>query len=246
MRRDFEQRYVGSAAGWLWGLVHPLVQLMCFKFVFEYCMKIETPRGQVNQNYTLYLLAGYLPWLLFRETVQRSATSLVDNANLITKTVFPAEIVPLSLFFSSLLNHLMTLSIVVIGAAWWLHQWSIQILLLPVYMLLTGLLAVGVSWIVSGLQVYVRDTAQGVIVLLDLWFWLTPIFIYEEQYPVKFQFLLEYNPLAYLVRAYRDLLLSPQLPSLEEAGVIAFYSILLFVAGGLMFRQLKRGFADVL
>ena len=222
------------------------MQLVCFKFVFEICMKIETPRGSVNENYTLYLLAGYLPWLLFRETVQRSANSLVENANLITKTVFPAEIVPMSIFLSSLLNHLMTLTIVVVGAAWWLHRVGPQLLLLPVFMLLTGMLAIGLSWIVAGLQVYLRDTAQAVIVLLDLWFWLTPIFIYEEYYPRPFQFLLEYNPLAYLVRAYRDLLLSTNLPSPDQTAVIALYAVAFFAIGGLLFRQLKRGFADVL
>ena len=98
VRRDFDQRYVGSAAGWLWGLIHPLVMLLVWRFVFETCMKIEMPRGEVTQNYTLYLLAGYLPWFLFQETVQRSASSLVDNASLITKTLFPSEIVPISIF----------------------------------------------------------------------------------------------------------------------------------------------------
>ncbi|MEZ5400654.1 MAG: ABC transporter permease [Bryobacteraceae bacterium] len=252
VRRDFEQRYVGSAGGWLWGLIHPLAILLCWKFVFEICMKIQLPRGEVTQNYTLFLLAGYLPWTLFQDTVLRSATSLVDQANLITKTVFPAELIPIAIFFSSLVNHLLTLFLV-LGAAWlWLGQASVMTLSLPIYMILTGLLGVGIGWIVASLQVYVRDTAQVMTVVLTIWFWLTPIFIYEESYPSRFHFLLDYNPLAYLVRAYREHLLGP-LPDLrqlalvgEEIGVIAFYALAAFIAGGLFFRQLKRGFADVL
>lgn len=246
VRRDFEQRYVGSIAGWLWGLIHPLVLLLSWKFVFEMCLKIETPKGEVNANYTLYLLAGYLPWFLFQETVTRSANSMVDNSNLITKTVFPVEMVPISIFFSSLINHLFTLVLVVGAAAWWMHHFSVSLLFLPVYTVLAGLLAVGLGWIVASLQVYLRDTAQVMQVILTLWFWLTPIFIFEKDYPEKFQWLLDYNPLAHLVRAYRERILSSDLPNLDELGVIAFYSILAFVAGGLCFRQLRRGFADVL
>src|SRR5687767_15416330 len=98
VRRDFRQRFVGSAAGWLWGLIHPLVMLASWTFVFQICMGQTLPPGEVTENYTVYLFTGYLPWLLFTETVTRSATTLVDNSNLITKTVFPSEILPVSVF----------------------------------------------------------------------------------------------------------------------------------------------------
>src|SRR5436190_9867757 len=81
VRRDFEQRFVGSAVGWVWGLIHPLVLLASWTFVFSVCMKVKLPATEVTQNYPLYLFAGMLPWLLFSETVQRSASSLLDQAN---------------------------------------------------------------------------------------------------------------------------------------------------------------------
>jgi ABC-type polysaccharide/polyol phosphate export permease len=246
VRRDFQQRYVGSAAGWLWGLIHPLVLLASWTFVFQICMQVELPRGAITQNYTLYLVTGFLPWLLFQETVLRSATSLVDQSNLITKTVFPAEMIPLSIFCSSLINHLFTLSVVV--AAIWLTggALSLKLALLPLYMLLAGMFAVGVGWIAAGLHVYLRDTAQVMNVLLTLWFWLTPIFVYENQYPPNLRFLLDYNPLAALVRAYRIRLLSAAMPDFYELGMLCVYCASAFLAGGLFFRQMKRGFADVL
>ena len=246
VRRDFEQRFVGSAAGWLWGVIHPLVLLLCWTFVFQICIKITLPRGEVTQNYAMFLLCGYMPWLLFQETVQRSSSALVEHSNLITKTVFPAEIVPVSMFLSSLIGHLITLVLVIAVVALVLKHFSLMILLLPVYMLLLGLFAIGVGWIVSSLHVYLRDTAQVVSVVLTLWFWLTPIFIYEEMYPESVRFLLVLNPLAYLVRAYRNRLLSYNMPTLEEIVVLSAYGLGTFLVGGLMFRHLKRGFADVL
>lgn len=246
VRRDFHQRYVGSIAGWLWSFIHPIVLLLCWTFVFQVCMKIELPRGEVTQNYTFFLLSGFLPWLLFQETVQRSATAITDQANLLTKTLFPSEIIPVSLFFSSLLNHVITLTVVVAGVAWWLGHWGANLVFLPLLILLTGLFAVGVSWIASSLHVYLRDTAQVMTIILTFWFWLTPIMIFEKDYPERFQFLLDYNPLAFLVRAYRDSILSNRVPDWEEVGILAAWSVTIFCVGGLFFRQLKRGFADVL
>jgi lipopolysaccharide transport system permease protein len=246
VRRDFERRYVGSAAGWLWGLIHPLALLLCYTFAFEYCMKGSLPAGEVTQNYTLFLMTGFLPWLLFSETVQRSSTSLVENSNLITKTVFPAEIVPISIFLSSLINHLFTLALVILAALYWAQNLSVNLLLLPVFMVLTGLFAVGVGWAVASLQVYLRDTAQITQVVLTMWFWLTPIFVSEGQYPKRMQFLLDYNPLTFLVAAYREHLLSSRPLNLYNLASLTLYCVAAFCLGGLFFRQLKRGFADVL
>jgi len=246
VRRDFEQRFIGSTAGWIWGLVLPLVQLVSWVFVFEYGMHQTVPPGQPTNSYALWLFCGFLPWWLFQETVTRSANSMVDNANLITKTVFPAEIVPVSIFLSSLASHMMVVALLVAGIGVVTGHFSMWMLVLPVYTLLVGLFAIGVGWIVASLQVYLRDTAQVLAVVLIFWFWVTPIFISEQQIPQRFRFLLHLNPLASVVQAYRDRLLSYRIPSLHDLVVITAYSVTAFVVGGLFFRHLKRGFADVL
>lgn len=246
VRRDFHQRFVGSVGGWLWGFIQPLVLLASWVFVFHLCLKTPVPKGEVTDNYVMFLACGYLPFLLFQETVTRSATSLVDNANLITKTVFPAEFIPVAVFLSALVQHLLALAIVLAAVLLWVHHFSYWMLMLPFYMAIIGLVAVGVGWIVAGLQVYLRDTAQILILALTFLFWTTPIFIAEAQYPKWSRFAIRLNPLAYVVRAYRDRLLSARPPAWEDVVIITLYSLAVFVAGGLLFRQLKRGFADVL
>jgi ABC-type polysaccharide/polyol phosphate export permease len=246
VRRDFEQRFVGSAAGWVWGLIHPLVLLLSWTFVFNICLKMRLGPTEVTDNYTLYLFAGMLPWLLFSDTLLRSSSSLIEHSNLITKTVFPAEIVPISIFLSSLVSHVLAVTLAVATVALWLNQISVMLVFLPIYVFLIGLLAVGLGWVFASLQVYLRDTAQMLSVILTFWFWLTPIFITEDLFPPELHFLIAANPLAYVVRAYRDLLLSHRLPDFGDVGVIAVYAAATFVAGGLFFRYMKRGFADVL
>jgi ABC-type polysaccharide/polyol phosphate export permease len=246
VRRDFTQRFVGSTAGWLWGVIHPLVLLGSWTFVFQYCLKIKLGPEEITQNYPLFLFAGFLPWLLFQETLQRSATSLIEHQNLITKTVFPAEVIPVSVFLSSLMSHLIALGLAVAAIGVWEKHFSPMAFFLPVYMVFLGLFAVGVAWIVSSLNVYLRDTAQVLSVVLTFWFWITPIFITESRYPRAARVLLRLNPLALLVRVYRERLLTSRWPRLDEIGVLALWSVAVFVAGGLFFRHLKRGFADVL
>jgi len=247
VRRDFEQRFVGSAVGWIWGLIHPLVLLVCWWFVFVKVLRLR-PDGAVTDNYPLFLFAGMLPWLLFSDTVQRSATAMLDQSNLITKTVFPSEILPVSVFLSSVVSHLLAVALMVVAAGVMLNQISIFLVLLPVYVFVLGLFAVGVGWIVASLHVFQRDTAQVMSVVLQFWFWLTPIFFMEGKYPQKARILLTLNPMNYLVRGYRQMLLTSTWgwTDLRDLAVAAGFGVALFLIGGLFFRYMKRGFADVL
>ena len=246
VRRDFQQRFVGSAVGWIWGLIHPLVLLVAYTFIFTYCLRLRLEPGQVTGNYPIFLFAGMLPWLLFQETVQRSAGALVDYANLIKKSVFPAEIVPVAIFLSNLISHLLAVLLLLTAVAVWLKHVSAMLLILPVYFLLIGLFSLGIAWVASSLHVFLRDTAQVLTVLLTFWFWLTPIFIAETQFPARVHWLVALNPLVYAVRGYRTSILSTSLPSARDLALLAVFAVVTFVLGGLFFRHTKKGFADVL
>jgi len=246
VRRDFRTRYVGSSAGWLWGVVQPIVQLLIWVVVFKYWLQQTLPPDEVTTNYPVFLFCGFLPWWLFQETVTRSAGSLVEQSNLITRTVFPSEVVPVSIFLSSMIHHLIALGLVILTVGLWLRTISPMIVLLPVYMFFIGLFAIGVGWVVSSLHVYLRDTGQALAVIINLWFWITPIMISEERIKGPLHALVRWNPMSWVVKAYRHRLLSSQWPDWRELAVIAAYSISMFVLGGLFFRHLKRGFADVL
>jgi ABC-type polysaccharide/polyol phosphate export permease len=245
MIRDFRQRFVGSAAGYLWTLIHPLVLLVSWVFVFQWCLKVPPPPG-AGGNYTLYLFCGYLPWLLFQDTVQRTANSLVEQSALITKTVFPSEIIPVSMLLSALSSHLIAVSIAVVMVRYLSGHFSVMIVFLPLYTLLLALFTLGLGWIVASLQVFLRDTAQILVVALTGWFWATPIFIDETHFPEKARFLVKYNPLALVVRGYRQRLMGSEPPSLADLALLAAIAVAVFIAGGMFFRHLKRGFADVL
>ena len=141
---------------------------------------------------------------------------------------------------------LIAVGLVIVTVGLWLRTFSPMIVLLPVYMFFVGLLAVGVGWVVSSLHVYLRDTGQALGVIINLWFWITPIMILESKVPQRVRFLVAWNPMSWVVRAYRDRLLSSAWPHWQELAVLSAYSVGIFILGGLFFRHLKRGFADVL
>jgi lipopolysaccharide transport system permease protein len=227
-------------------LIHPLVLLGVYTYIFSICLQTPPPAGAGTDSYAIYLFAGMLPWLLFSDTVQRASGSIVEASNLVTKTMFPSEIVPVSIFLSSMLSHLLTVALFLAIATIFAGHISPMIAFLPVFILLTGLLAVGIGWIAAALQVYLRDTAQVVSVVLTLWMWITPIMILERQIPERLRFVLFANPMFYIVRVYRQILLGSSLPSLRDLAMATAFSVTAFVFGGLFFRHMKRGFADVL
>lgn len=246
VRRDFEQRFVGSVIGWIWGILHPLVLLVSWYYIFVLVLRNTLPAGEVTRNYPLFIFSGMLPWMLFSETVQRSASSLLEHANLITKSMFPAEIVPVAVFLSNLASHLLALALMIVATLYWNHAIGFAVLLLPAYLFFIGLFAVGLGWIASSLHVFLRDTAQMVSVVLTFWFWLTPIMVPAHMIPDRYRWLFRLNPMYYAVELYRQAFFTSRFPEWRELAALALSGMLMFVAGGLFFRYVKRGFADVL
>jgi lipopolysaccharide transport system permease protein len=246
VRRDFRQRYIGSIVGWLWGVVHPLTLLAVYTFVFQYAFGAKLPPEEVTDNYPLFLFCGMLPWMLFSDSLQRSAVSLPEYANLIKKSVFPSEVVALSVFLSGLVSHLLAVVLVVVAAGVWAGVWSAALWALPIYLILLGFFSLGLSWALAALNVYLRDTAQVLAVALTAWFWLTPIFLSETRLAELLPGAVAWNPLAYFVRGYRSLILGGGLPAASDFAALAAFGFGSFVLGGLFFRHSKRGFADVL
>lgn len=243
--RDFQQRYVGSAVGWLWGGVQPAVLLLSYTFVFGGIFKVQVPAGAGTSSFALYLFAGILPWLLFQEAVQRSVTTVVDYSNLITKTMFPSEVLPVAMFLSGMINHAFGLLVLLVIAGF-AHTLTPFVLLLPLYLLLLALFTVGIDWLVSSLHVFLRDTGHAFSIVLIFWFWFTPIFFPPEKLPQRFRFVAKINPLAYVVDAYRKCVLEGRLPALADLGVLVLFAAGVFFLGGLFFRYTKRAFGDVL
>src|SRR5215831_17945167 len=109
--RDLKHRYVGSIGGFLWSVIHPIVLLVSYTFIFSVIFRLRMGAESGTTNFAIFVLCGLLPWILFSDTVVRNCSVISDNAPLITKTIIPAEILPISITISNLIHHLIGLAI---------------------------------------------------------------------------------------------------------------------------------------
>lgn len=244
--RDLRARYVGSFMGFFWSVIHPIVLLVSYSFVFSMVLGMRPLPDTGTTSFPLFLFCSILPWLFFQDVLQRSSTVVLDNANLVTKTLFPTEILPLTVLLAGVVNHVIGFAILLVILVFVSGKLTFLFLLIPVYFLVLSLFTLGLSWLVAGLNVFVRDVSQVLTVILTFWFWFTPIFFTSDRFPKGLAFLLRWNPIAYVVTAYRDCLLRGQLPDMYALIWLALASFAVFVAGGLFFRNIKREFVDVL
>lgn len=243
--RDLKGRYIGSLMGFFWAVIHPLVLLITYTFVFSVVMGLTRWRTEGTESFALALFCGILPWLLFQDTVVRSANSVMDFSNLMKKTKFPVEIVPISIFLANLVAHGIGLLILLAAVAWSGHlsPWAF---FLPIYWVLLLVFSLGLGWFAATLQVFLRDTVQVLQVFMTVWFWFTPIFYSADKLPPSVRFLAVVNPLSCVVEGYRNCLLEGKAPEWMPLIQAFLFSIVTFVLGGIVFRVGKREFSDVL
>jgi len=246
--RDLKHRYVGSIGGFLWSVIHPIVLLVSYTFIFSVIFGVRMGPESGTNNFAVFILSGLLPWMLFSDTVIRNCSVISDNAPLITKTVIPPEILPLSITISNLVHHLIGLGIL-IGVMVGFYTVHISAVAILLYMTMLLLFAQGLGWIVAGLHVFVRDTIQALQIVMLLWFYFTPILYPLEMVdraPKVLRFLARLNPMAIIVTGYRNSLLHLDQPAFAPIALVFTVSVAAFVVGALLFRQAKPAFPDVL
>ena len=243
--RDLKHRYVGSVGGFIWSFIHPAVLLICYTFIFQIILRLRLDPELGGDSFPIYLFCGILPWLMLQDTLTRSCGVITDNANLVTKTVMPAEMLSIAVTLSNVIHHVIGVSIllVVLLFSGSIHLSAFWVLLyLPILIILSQ----GLAWLVSGLNVFFRDTAQVLNVVMILWFWFTPIFYSLEMVPESFQPVVALNPMATLVTGYRNAFLQLSQPNLQQILILLAWTVAASVIGGLFFRKAKPAFADVL
>jgi lipopolysaccharide transport system permease protein len=243
VRRDFQGRYAGSLLGFVWSFAQPLWQLLLLSFVFSGVLQVS-PLGERTERFWVFLFCGLLPWLAVHEGVVRSATAITDNAHLVKNLRFPAAILVFSAVVGALLHQVIASAVFLLvlalfgelaprGLGWLL-------LAIPLQIAITS----GLGLLLAGVNVFLRDTAQVVGMVLAAWFYLTPVVYPLAIVPPSLRGIIEANPLTGLVGLYRAALLGGAPPSLTAQLVLVGGAVTALVAGAVLFRRLEPGFVD--
>jgi ABC-type polysaccharide/polyol phosphate export permease len=244
--RDIRARYIGSFLGIFWSIIHPVIQIIIYYFVFSVVLKIKLGPEYGETNFAIWLVAGLLPWIFFAEVVSRSPQAVLEQASLISKTVFPSEVLSLTHLLSAIINHMIGVFIFIIFLLLLGHGVNVKIFFIFPFLLFSAMFALGISWALSSLNVFFRDIGQIVGVFVNIWFFLTPIMYPRYLVPENLQALYGLNPMLYAIEGYRSAFLGSTTLGMVGIAYFLLISLSTFTLGGIIFKKLKPGFADVL
>ena len=258
VRRELQARFTGTALGWLWPLLQPLLLFLVYYFIFTkllgFKFKDNLPPGQ-ESAFGIFMFVGVVIWGAFAESVTRGCGAIVENGNLIKKLAFPSEVLPLNVVLVSLVTMLFAVAMFIVGTLVtpiWMPPGP-MLAWIPVLVLIQGLFMLGFALLISALQVFLRDTMQVMTVVTTVWMFLTPIFWTPELVgePIEpYLWAVEANPFFHLVYAWRVVLMSsqPELAFQHDFGtsVLTFsaWAVGVFIVGYAFFILCQRRFAD--
>lgn len=247
-KREVETRYKGSVLGLIWSFIHPLLMMTVYTIVFGvfFGAKWTGELGQSTWAYPVLVLCGMSTYSIFSESAASGCSVIIGNPNYVKKVIFPLELLPLSRVLSTVILDLAWFILLFFGAVFLLDKISITMLLLPVMLVPLILFTLGVSFFVSALCVYLRDTQYLVNVVLQILFFLTPIFYSLEAINPQAARILSISPLAYVVESIRAVFIYGQPPNWIQFGMITGICIVVMQFGFFWFEKTKKGFADVL
>ncbi|WP_189345638.1 ABC transporter permease [Undibacterium macrobrachii] len=246
IKAEFLGRFARSKLGALWMILNPLAQAAIFAIVLSEILAAKLPHVDSKSAYAIYLMAGTAAWGLFAEIVTRCTTVFIDYSNTLKKIAFPRLCLPLIVGGSALLNHLLLLSSIFVIFLLLGHMPTVAWLSVLVGIAIIMLFAFGLGILLGLLNVFSRDVGQVITIVLQLWFWLTPVVYTRETLPKQFTSILELNPMAMIVQIYQDALLFGKFPTWSNLFVPAMIAVGIFIFSFWIFRRASPDLVDAL
>ncbi|HYP13184.1 MAG TPA: ABC transporter permease [Bryobacteraceae bacterium] len=245
-KRDILTRYRGSAGGVLWTVLHPLLLMATYFFVFGVVLQSRFGSDASRTGFALYFLAGMLPWLAFSEAIGRAPSVILEQRLFVKKLVFPVEILPVTQVAAGVVTQLFATALFLVALFVVRGDVPLSVLWLPVLLVPQVLFTLGLSWTLASLGVYFRDLGQIIGFLLTLWFFLTPICYPEASLTPEVAPVLMKNPVYVLVGAYRAAFLESSAPAWQPFTKLMALATAAFFFGHALFFKLRKTFADVI
>ena len=244
-KNDFKQKYLGNFLGVAWAFIQPTATILIFWFVFQVGFKSQPVD---NFPFILWLVAGMFPWFFFADGMSTGTNSIVANSFLVKKVVFRVSLLPIISLLSALAIHIFFIFFMFVMFIYYGYSPELYWLQTIYYLFATVVLLLGLSWITSSVVVFFKDIGQLVAMVIQFGFWLTPIFWNMNMVPPRYHWIIELNPMVYIIEGYRNSMIYHKWFWENMDMTIYFWIVTLsiFAIGGLTFKKLRPHFADVL
>ena len=197
VKKEIRGKYKNSFLGVLWSFLNPLLQIAVYAIVFPLILR------NTQENYVIFLCCGLIPWTFFSAAITRSASTMIENGNIIKKVYFPREILPISVVTSEAINFIISTVIIMAFVVFGGLGLTKYILFYPIVLVAQYIIVLSISFIISSITVYFRDLQHLIGVALQLLFYATPIVYAADTIPVNFKWILNLNPMTYIINGYR-------------------------------------------
>lgn len=237
VKREFQSKYRNSLLGAAWTVLNPLAMIVVYTVIFAQIMHTRLPGVGSSFAYSIHLCAGVLPWGMFVEIVSRAQNAFIENANLIKKLSFPRLCLPVIVVVNSLVNFaivfgLFTVFLLITGN----FPGVAYLAVFPLLLLMT-LFAIGLGITLGVLNVFFRDVGQFFGIVLNFWFWLTPIVYSIDVLPKSVQTGMQLNPMASLIEAFQVVMMQGRWPEWPRLWLVTVLGVGLCLAGFGLFRK---------
>ncbi len=243
-KRDFIERYSGSALGFVWSFIYPLINILIYMIVFGSLMGARLPGASSMLGYAIYLIAGLIPWTAFTNTVTRASTVFLDKKNIISKIRVDLPSLPLFIVLSETITFCVTFVIFLCILLITGFTFSPLLLFIPVIYIIQQLFAYALGFFLAMVVVFLRDLKEVAAIVFQVWFWFTPIVYVFEILPAFAQQVLFWNPMLAVISGYHDIFVFQKIPSFSFLSIVLIVSIALIVLDFFIFKKLERDIRD--
>jgi lipopolysaccharide transport system permease protein len=240
--RDLKTRYAQTAIGFAWAVVQPVAMMLLFTLVFSNFAKLPSD----GTPYPLFVYAALLPWTYFSRSLDKSSFSIVAESNLISKVYFPRIIVPISATLVGLVDFAIAFLLLLVMMAFYGIMPSWEVLLMPIFLLMTMLTSLAVSLWLAALFVRFRDIAAAMPLVTQIWMFGSPVVYPASLVPEQWRWLYNLNPMTGVIEGFRWTLLKTPPPGLDKIAMTALFVSALILLGMSYFNRMERKFADVI
>ncbi len=252
VRRELTARHRGTFLGMLWSLTTPLLYVALYYFIFRFIFDVRTFSDATRADgrvvpFAVFFFGGLVVWNLFSTAVGTSTGSVTGSGYLLSKVYFPRAVLPLSTVLSATVTFGFELAVLVVATLVFAGIPDLQLLWLPVIVAVVVVLSFGLALLLSGLTVFLRDVAHFIGVLLQMWFWGTPIiyslsFVADRSWLLR---LLELNPMTGVVISFRNVVMLSRPPDYGLLAYDAAVAVVALVVGAALFNRWQRSFAEI-
>lgn len=246
IRAEMKGRFARSRLGGLWFLLNPLAQALIFSIVLSQVLQARLPNTDIKGAYSIYLLAGLAGWTLFSDILGRCTTIFIEQGPVMKKISFPRLCLPVIIWGRALVDHVLLLAAILVVFMFFGHFVGWPLLALPLGIVLISGLAFGLGIIIGVVNVFSRDIGQIVPIVMQLWFWMTPIVYPASVIPEKFRPLIDLNPMVALIGIYHSVLFSKRWPPLETLIAPAILVAITTALAFFFFRRASPELVDAL